>query len=969
MTPTDISERGFETTIVNWLVDENGYEQGAAADFDRASAIDTAKLSAFLSATQPEIAETLKLSENGIESKKFFHRLCDEIGQRGVADVLQKGVQHYPIQESINVFYGAPTPDNDEAAKLFSANIFSVTRQVKYSSAETGRALDLVLFVNGLPVATLELKNNLTKQTAADAVRQYKKDRNPREMLFALGRCVVHFALDEREVQMCTHLCGKDSWFLPFNQGFNNGAGNPPNPQGFATDYLWKKIFSKESLADILEHYTQMAGTEAGNKQQIFPRYHQLEAVWQLLADAAQKGAGQRYLIQHSAGSGKSNSIAWLASQLVGLKKQNSAVFDSVVVITDRTILDQQIFRTMRHMVPIGSMVAHPARAGELGEFIREGKKIIITTLQKFPFVLNDIASSQRSKKFAIIIDEAHSSQGGRATGHVDTVLGQGGDEEETFEDKIHNIIKEHRMLTNASYFAFTATPKNKTLELFGTKKNGKFYPFHSYTMKQAIAEGFILDPLKNYTPVDRYFHVIKAVEDDPVFDAKKAAKKMRRYAETSDIAINQKTKIMVDHFISQVLRHKKIGGKARAMVVTSGVKLAIDYFHAFRRCLPDNNQIRPIVAFSGEREDGGQQVSEASLNGFPSDQIAKKIREEPYRFLIVADKFQTGYDEPLLHTMYVDKALSGVRTVQTLSRLNRACAGKHDTFVLDFCNSSDSVAEAFGPYYRTTILSGETDPNKLHDVKRKLDNYKIYEDGQVENVVWSFLEKQPRETFEPILDSCVAAYNELDEDGQVDFKSSAKTFVRAYMFLSLILPDIYQAWEKLRIFLDLLTPKLPAPKEDDFSQGILDAVDLENYRAEAQAKMNISLSDEEEEIDPMPIGGDSVNPEPELDALSVIIAEFNAEYGELGWDDIDKTRQTIREYIPTKLKENRPYQNAIKNSDKQNAKEAYNAALRHIMAGLFDENMELYRRYTDDSSFQKWLSEKMFAATYQHGK
>ena len=672
-----------------------------------------------------------------------------------------------------------------KAAERNEANRFSVTRQLRYSRDETQRALDLGLFINGLPVATFELKNSLTKQTVADAVEQYKRDRDPREKLFEFGRCVVHFAVDDHEVRFCTHLKGKGSWFLPFNLGWNDGAGNPPNPNGLKTDYLWKRILTRDGLTDILENYAQIVETKdekTGNKKpvQIWPRYHQLDVVRRLLADAQANGAGRRYLIQHSAGSGKSNSIAWLAHQLIGLKKDDATVFDSIIVVTDRRILDQQIRDTIKQFAQVGATVGHAEHSGDLRKFIAEGKKIIISTVQKFPFILDEIGSEHRGRRFAIIIDEAHSSQGGRTSAAVSMALSTAGAEEddETLEDKINRLMEAKKLLPNASYFAFTATPKNKTLEIFGEPEpqadgTVKHRPFHSYTMKQAIQEGFILDVLKHYTPVESYYKLVKKVEGDPEFDTKRAKKKLRRYVESHDHAIRLKAEIMVDHFHEQVLALNKIGGEARAMVVTSGIERAIQYFHAIRDYLAERkSRYQAIVAFSGEHEYGGAKVTEASLNGFPSSQIADKIQEDPYRFLICADKFQTGYDEPLLHTMYVDKVLSGIKAVQTLSRLNRAHPKKHDVFVLDFMNDSDTIQEAFADYYRTTVLAEETDPNKLHDFKAALDGYQVYAVAQIDEFVALYLNGADRDRLDPILDACVAVYKEqLDEDGQVDFK------------------------------------------------------------------------------------------------------------------------------------------------------------------------------------------------------
>lgn len=848
----------------------------------------------------------------------------------------------------------------------------------------TKLSLDMVIFINGLPVITFELKNKITKQTVEDAVTQYKTDRSSRELLFQFGRCMVHFAVDDHEVRMCTHLKDKDSWFLPFNKGYNDGAGNPPNPEGVATDYLWKEILCKESLTDIIENFAQIVekkDEKTGKKkyEQIFPRYHQLEVVRRLLKSAPDDGVGKRYLIQHSAGSGKSNSISWLAHQLVGLEKDNAPVFGTIIVVTDRRILDKQLRDNIKRFAQVSSIVgAVTEGSGQLRTFLEQGKKIVITTVQKFPFVLDQIGDHHRTSKFAIIIDEAHSSQGGRTASKMNMVLAEpgavygNGEPEEDIEDVINNIITSRKMLSNASYFAFTATPKNKTLEIFGEAytEGGeiKHRPFHSYTMKQAIQEGFILDVLQNYTPVASYYRLIKSIEDDPEFDTKRAKKKLRKYVESHNYAIRQKAEIMIDHFHDHVIARHKIGGKARAMVVCSGIERAIQYYHAFRNYLEEQKHpYRAIVAFSGEHEYEGKKVTETSLNRFPSSEIPEKFQSDPYRFLIVADKFQTGYDEPLLHTMYVDKQLSDIKAVQTLSRLNRAHPLKTDTFVLDFMNDADVIQYAFADYYRTTILSSETDPNKLHDLKAKLDKYQVYNQFQVDELVTLFLQEASRDKLDTILDACIPAYtNDLDEDGQVDFKGKAKSFVRVYNFLASILPYPTVEWEKLSIFLNLLIPKLPAPIEEDLSRGILESIDMDSYRVEIQETRKIQLPDEEAEIDPILIGGGGSGSDPELDRLSNIIKAFNDQFGNIAWKDVDKVRKIITEDIPAKVSADKAYQNAMNQDDKQNARIEHDKALERVIVEMLTDHTELFKQFMDNQSFKKWLADTIFTETYK---
>lgn len=1008
MPPTDTSEAGLERLIVDHLTrallppttvgntqdewDESragGYVRGLPQDYDRLHALDTTKLLDFLRATQPTIVEQFALDIDGPPRAKFLDRLRGEIAKRGVIDVFRKGIDHYPAH--VDLFYGSPSPGNLQAAANYAANLFSVTRQLRYSPDDIARALDLALFINGLPVATFELKNSLTKQTVDDAIVQYKTDRNPRELLFQPKRCIVHFAVDDQQVQMCTELRGQASWFLPFNQGYRDGAGNPPNPVGLKTAYLWEEILTPASLTNIIENYAQVV-TETDSKgkrreRAVFPRYHQLDVVRKLLFHAAKHGVGHRYLIQHSAGSGKSNSIAWLAHQLVDLQLTSGSdpLFHTVIVVTDRRVLDKQIRDTIKQFAQVSAVVGAAEHSGDLRRFIEDGKRIVVSTVQKFPMILNEIGDQHRDRRFAIVIDEAHSSQGGKTTAAIGAALGNpsgvdtssftlndgGGDEDEDIEDRINHLLTTRKFLPNASYFAFTATPKNKTLELFGEPVPGeaeKRKPFHSYTMKQAIQEGFIVDVLQNYTPVPSYYRLVKTLEGDPEFDTRRAGKKLRRYVESHDHAIRVKAEIMVDHFHEQVIAQHKIGGQARAMIVTDGVDRAIAYWRTVSNYLKERHSpYQAIIAFSGEREVAGKMVTEADLNGFPSNEIPDRVRQDPYRFLIAADKFQTGYDEPLLHTMYVDKTLSSIKAVQTLSRLNRAHPQKHDTFVLDFRNDAAAIEAAFAPFYRTTVLSGGTDPNKLNDLKADLDASEVYSEDEVEAIVSRFLGDEPRERLDAILDSCVAVYvTELDEDAQVAFKGQAKAFCRTYAFLAAILPYANPAWEKLAIFLNLLIPKLPAPREDDLSQGILEAIDLDSYRAEVRATTGINLVDEDGSVGPVPIGQAAGAANTELELLSEILRAFNDIFGNIPWVDADKVHRDIAEHITAKVAADAAYQNAMRNSDKQNARVEHDRALQQSIADLVLDNTELYKQFADNPSFKQWLSDLVFRTTFQ---
>ncbi|CAK0775331.1 type I restriction enzyme, R subunit [Gammaproteobacteria bacterium] len=1007
MSKTDTSEKGLETLIMRHMTGTDGLASnaatfvaeaapanggsgwfaGTAAAYDREFAIDIEQLFTFLHTSQPKEYAKLGINDyhetKSMARQKFLARLQGEITRRGVIDVLRKGIKHEAL--SFDLFYGTPSAENAKAAARHATNRFSITRQLHYSREQTKRSLDLCAFINGLPLITFELKNSLTKQTVEDAVEQYKRDRDPHETLFSFGRCLVHFAVDDSEVRMCSALKGtkgmaQDSWFLPFNQGWNDGAGNPPNPDGLKTDYLWKRILTPARLTEILENYAQIVeevNSKTGKKKQvqIFPRYHQLDVVRQTCADVQEHGVGRRYLIQHSAGSGKSNSIAWLAHQLVGLRKDGVEVFDSIIVITDRRLLDQQIRRTIKGFAQVSSLIGTVTGAGsskkeQLAKFLKDGKKIIISTVQTFPFVLDDIGEAHRGGRFAIIIDEAHSSQGGRTAAAMNMALSESSteQEDETSEDKINRIIESRKLLPNASYFAFTATPKNKTLEIFGVPYSEgdevKHRPFHSYTMKQAIQEGFILDVLKYYTPVASYYRLAKTVAGDPEYDTKKARKKLRVYVESHGKAIRDKAEIMVDHFIEQVIGQHKIGGQARAMVVTGSIQRAIQYFFAFRAYLTEiKSPYQAIVAFSGEPEYNGEPVSEAKLNGFSSNDIPNRIQEDPYRFLICADKFQTGYDEPLLHTMYVDKMLSNIKAVQTLSRLNRAHPKKSDVFILDFQNDTETIEKSFADYYRTTILSSETDPNKLHTLKGELDQHQVYTPEQIDALVNIFLDGATRDKFEPILDTCVAVYmNDLDEDQQVDFKGKAKTFTRTYDFLATILPYGIPDWEKLSIFLNFLISKLPAPTEEDLAKGILDAIDMDSYRAEKKATMAIALPDANAEIEPVPTSSSGRKAEPELDKLSNIVKQFNDLYGGLFLDS-RAVEKRILEVIPPQVADNLAYQNAKKNTP-STARIEHDKALKQVITAMFKDDAQLFKQFQDNDSFRNWLADMIFRIT-----
>lgn len=998
---TDTTERSLESMIeasllgggrapvaaeepIPYSLDGGRYLKGNPTDYDRAFCVDRAQLLDFLRATQPQAVEGMEKNDGPGWVEKFLKRLFDQVQKKGVVEALRNPIRHGEF--IIALYFKKPSStDNPETVRMWRTNRFSVTRQLRYSESEPNKALDLGLFINGLPVTTFELKNQLTKQNARDAIRQYQTDRSSREPLFAFGRCMVHFAVDDALVYMTTHLRDGDTTFLPFNKGHENGAGNPPNPNGLKTAYLWEEVLTRDSLANIVENFARIVEEEddQGRKKpkMVFPRYHQLDVVRKLLAHARARGTGQRYLIQHSAGSGKSNSITWVAHQMVELKRgsEQKPVFDSVIVVTDRRVLDRQIRENIRRFAHVKGVVeAITEGSRQLREALEDGKKIIITTVQKFPFVVKEIRAL-RQTSFAILIDEAHSSQGGKAAGSLNAALSKGdapeGEEEESTEDKINRLIEEQRMLPNASYFAFTATPKSKTLETFGVKDpaTGKFHPFHVYSMKQAVEEEFIFDVLRGYTTYSTYVRLLKTIEGDPEFETRRAQKKLKKYVEGHPEAIRQKAEIMVDHFLQEVVKARKIRGKAKAMVVTSSIVATIRYRQAFDAYLAERKSpCRALVAFSGSKEVDGISHTEESMNDIapsrynPSADTAVEFRmNDAYRFLIVAEKYQTGFDEPLLHTMYVDKPLSDIKAVQTLSRLNRAYKPhKTDTFILDFVNKVETIKEAFERYYEPTILSEETDINRLNDLQEALDGSQVYSREQVEAFMAHYINGDPREKIDPILDVCVEEFKkELSEDRQADFKAKAKGFVRAYRFIAQIATFSNTYWESLATFLGLLIPKLPNLDEGDLAKGILDAIDMSRYGIEQQQTIDIRLG-EAQELEPTPTEVKGGKKDPEFDPLSAILAAFNQRF-EGDWENRDRMIKVLFKEIPEAIGTDEEYLNTKRNSDRQNAEITYRKKLEEKMQEIIFDHTELYRRYSEDPLFRVWLEKSLFQMDY----
>lgn len=998
----DTSETGLEKIIVDWLRDKNGYEQATPHDYNKDFALVDTWVERFIVATQPDKVEQSMCFASPSERMKFFTRLANEITKRGVVDVLRKG---YKFNGStFDLYYPLPSDLNPSAKKAYGQNIFGVIRQVMYSKTNTNE-IDFVVFINGLPLATFELKNNYTGQTYENAIRQYQTDRNPKELLLQKKRCAVHFAVDDQQVWMCTALAGKDSWFLPFNRGVNGGAGNPVVENDTMTSYLWKDILTKPTLSNIIENFAQVivskekdmkTGKIRDKEKVIWPRYHQLDAVRTLVKQTQKCGVGKRFLIQHSAGSGKSNTITWLAYQLVVLLKNQQPFFDSVVVVRDRVNLDRQIRDNINAFQRLSNIVGWADKSETLRLMLQGGKKIIVSTINKFSFILDEIGSTLKDRRFAIIIDEAHSSQNGAMSANLATglsgyaapkayvipcvceagIVASGGPdvdvdietEEEDTDDKINRILKGRKLAKNANYYAFTATPKNKTLEMFGEKitdaeGNVSFMPFHEYTMKQAIEEGFILDVLKYYTPYSSYYRILKTSADDPEYDKKKAQGKLRAYVEAQPETIEKKAEIIVEHFCSKVFM--KIGGKARAMLVTSSIERAIEFYKVITRMLEERNSpYRAIVAFTDKMIDG-QLVTEASLNGFPSAEIETKMEEEPYRILIVANKFQTGYDQPLLHTMYVDKQLSGVKAVQTLSRLNRCHPKKQDTFVLDFANDPEMIQKAFQDYYKTTVLVGESDVNKLNDLTETIEGFCFYTQDDVDRVVELKLtgNDDDRPAMDAVLDGVTERFKEeLNEDEQIVCKSGIKNFNRCYPYFSSIMPFESAEWEKQYIFYSLLVKKLPKLKIDDFTEGLIDNIDFDKYRIVKEEERQIVLENENAEVAPVPVGHGTGKPVPEMEALSTIVKDFNELFGNIDWKNRDEVQRQINE-LSARIAGSVDFANAVKNGDSQVAQITFNDDMIAIVAAMLEEKTEFVQTYFGNKDFQNFVNARVYQA------
>lgn len=959
------NEQALENCIETALVDGARYEKGNPADFDREFAIDTEKFWRFLETTQPD--QLVKVQDQPHWQRLIQERFHRKVKKDGILAVLKKGIS---INDAdFTLLYSLPYNDaNPSIRENFDRNIFSVTRQVHYSESDPGLSIDLVLLINGMAIATLELKNPWTNQTVYHAKKQYCQDRDPKETLLNFGRCLVHFAVDTDEAWMTTKLAQDKTFFLPFNKGYDHGKGNPVNPDGHKTAYLWEDILTRESLATIIEHFVLLEGKKKdplSSKTLIFPRYHQRDVVRQLLSHAKTNGSGQKYLIQHSAGSGKSNSITWTAYQLIELYADGAdhPTFDSVIVVTDRTILDKQLRENIKDFSAVKNIVAPAFKSSDLKEALEQGKKIIITTIQKFPFIVESI-DDLSSKTFAVIIDEAHSSQSGQASDKMNIALGSDEDEPEDNQDRILKVMAGRKMSPNASFFAFTATPKNTTLEKFGQPTtDGGFEPFHLYSMKQAIEEGFILDVLANYTTYRSYYEIQKSIEDNPLFETNKAQKKLKAYVEGHQQTISTKADIMVNHFLDKVVGPKQLKGKARGMVITRNIQSAIRYYFAIRNILKAANApFGAIIAFSGKKTVDGIEHTEVSLNGFPSKEIPAKLKTDGYRLLIVANKYLTGFDEPLLYAQYIDKKLQGVLAVQALSRLNRSLnkLGKRQPLILDFFNTVEDMKRAFDPFYTSTSLTQPTDINVLHELKDSLDDLGIYEWREVEKFNDLFFSKANADELSPVIDTAATRFNEeldLEEEDKIDFKVKAKQFVKIYGQVACLVSFNLIRWEKLFWFLKFLIPKLVVRNlEQDQLDNLLNSIDLSTYGLE-RTRLNhaIGLDDSASEVDPQnpnPRGyrGD----EPQHDPLDEIIATFNQRFFD-GWEATPEEQRIKLINIARNIVQNNSYQaQVVDNPDEQNRRLALEQLIQNAISQERRRELDLYKNYATDPDFKR---------------
>ena len=988
----DYKEKRFEQDIEEYLTTRGGYIKGDPKAFDRKLALDVNTLVFFIKTSQPKAWERFEKIYGGDSEKQIVERFCREVKMVGLLKVFRQGFTDRGIKFRA-VFWKPETSINETSRMQYESNILHCTRQLHYS-LQNENSIDIVLFINGIPTVSMELKCQFTGQDTSNAINQYKFDRAGKDAIFEFkNRVLVHFAVDLSNVYMTTRLEGASTYFLPFNQGSNGagnvgGKGNPINENGYDTAYLWEQVLVKDRMLEILHKYLhlQVERDDKGNvksERMIFPRYHQLDVVTRLLANVKENGAGRNYLIQHSAGSGKSNSIAWLAHRLSGLHdNKDEKIFQSVIIVTDRRVLDSQLQNTVYQFDHVEGVVQKiDKNAKQLQEAIEAGTGIIITTLQKFPVIYKEVNSA--NKRFAVIIDEAHSSQTGdaakklkRALADTEKALEEMAEleyEEESKrkddEDKLLDELASQGIHDNLSFFAFTATPKDKTLQMFGQRDaSGKYHPFHIYSMRQAIEEHFILDVLQNYMTYKMYYKIAKTIPDDPELDTAAGVKAIRNYETLHPHNISQKTAIMLEHFLN-ITRHK-IGGRAKAMIVTPSRLHAVRYVLEFKKQIEEKgySNLDVLVAFSGEVEDNGESYTEEKINKTKDGETIKEkalpaaFHTDDFGMLIVAEKYQTGFDEPLLHTMFVDKQLSGVKAVQTLSRLNRTCRGKLDTFVLDFVNSAEDIKKSFDPYYEETVLEKETDPNVVYDLKNTLDEYRVYQQIEINSFadVWYSASNQEygdlgklKAKMQPALDRFMA----LEDEKKDMFKSTLARFNRIYSFITQVCRLFDKELHKFSIYAKFLATMLPKGSAEHVY--VDDKVLLEYYKLQKDFEGAIELQATEEGF--TPITGEAGRREKKKDPLTVIIDKINEKYG-TAFTEMDKVLLQIENDYAMQDK----WKSYAKSNDFKTFMLLFEKDFPEMAATRYEQNEEFFVKMFSDTEMMRQVMETIGSVVYQ---
>lgn len=964
------TEKKFEDHIESHL-NSVGYGSTHYNDYDRNLCVIRDQVIEFIKTTQPEEWGRLTEIYNVDTENKILSRISSEISKRGIIDVLRNQVVDRGVYLSL-AFFKPKSSLNSDHEKLFQANNFSVLRQLHYSS-QNENSIDIGIFLNGLPILTMELKNQLTGQNIIHSQNQYKFDRDPKEALLQFKRCLVHFCVDNDKVSMTTRLAGKGTLFLPYNKGIEN----PLVKSGYRSKYLWEDILTKESLLDIIENFAHVSEekeyffNEKTNKIDtkksevlIFPRYHQLDLIRSLRSSIKAEGPGKNYLVQHTTGSGKSYSIGWLAHALSSLYKKagdTKRIFDTIIVVTDRIVLDDQLKNTIRSLEKTSGVVNGVDKGSkELKEFLEQGKDIVVTTIQKFPFISETI-SSLGKKNFAVIIDEVHSSQSGELSKELKKSLTKSEDEEDfDYEELLRREIQSRGRQENISFFGFSGTPKQKTLELFGTKTSeGQFVPFHSYSMHQSITEGFTLDVLQNYATYKRWFKVKQNNKEEVEISISQAKKELIKYVDSRKQTITYKVNIMLDHWIEK--GSKEISGKSRGMIITASRKHCVQYFFEVNKQLNERGMhFQALVAFSGEVNYEGKKYTEYGLNESIGHEgnVPFGIKNPKYRLLIVANKFQTGFDEPLMQSMYVDKSLGDVQCVQTLSRLNRKCSGKTSVFVLDFVNEPSDIKESFQRFYNSTIMEGETEPNALYDYKKEIDDFHLYTPVDINRFCEIFFDANRDEgELQPILEGAVQKFKEIDEkDVQEELRSKIQQFLRMYGYLSQIINFQDIELEKSFLFLKYLNKKLP--KFDKEKINFLDSIDLDSLRIQKTYEKIEGLIDEPAIVEP-PSFSDNTPEEPEKDLLSIIIDQINSVYG-INMTEEDKVNL---DRLKSRLADSGEVKKYMEgDNSEENKKNFFQQQFNDAMLDYVNDRFDFYKKMEDNKDMKHMIFQTMYA-------